>query len=241
MKRQSFTLIELLVVIAIIAILAALLLPSLSKARDTARRIQCAGNLGQIQKSTFMYAGDNADIIWYSGYGLPAYDNWAQTLSASGQYKASQTAYLPNKNILVCPASTLQGKFLDPFRIYGMYDGWHDSAYASKSATTGAFRTPDSADAHLFYNLNKFSRPSEFVLYADTQSTAASAQAGKPLWYFVPNSTSMENAGVALIHNNFANCAFVDGHSASLNYTALAQTGTQITKVVAYGYQTTIP
>ena len=62
MKKQ-FTLIELLVVIAIIAILAAMLLPALSAARERARNANCVGKLKQIGLATFMYSGDNKDYI----------------------------------------------------------------------------------------------------------------------------------------------------------------------------------
>jgi prepilin-type N-terminal cleavage/methylation domain-containing protein len=61
--KQAFSLIELLVTIAIIAILAALLLPVVDRARSTAKRINCTNNVRQINLAVHLYADDHGDAI----------------------------------------------------------------------------------------------------------------------------------------------------------------------------------
>src|ERR1700745_2488098 len=93
--RIGFTLIELLVVIAILAILAGLLLPALSKAKQHARTTQCLSNLRQINLAMKTYAGDFNDLYPESGGTIP----WDTLYDGRYSWLQQMVAYIKNTNV----------------------------------------------------------------------------------------------------------------------------------------------
>ncbi len=102
-SRLAFTLIELLVVIAIIAILAAMLLPALARAKAKAQLANCLSNLKQLGLTSTMYLGDNADRFPYSGREWPQMP-FVDLLKLYDPYISTN-----NRGFFRCPADSRRG------------------------------------------------------------------------------------------------------------------------------------
>ncbi len=113
-RKNGFTLIELLVVVAIIAVLIAILLPALSKARQTAGRVACASNLNDISRAITMYLQDNSDFLplvafryagGYTGhyYGYPISEYGGPKIPDGFIYTLKNYTG-KNEKIFLCPA-----------------------------------------------------------------------------------------------------------------------------------------
>lgn len=209
-QRARFTLIELLVVVAIIGILASMLLPALTKARDSARGTKCMGNLKQISMAGQMYRDE------YEGYLPPAYmeidsqwHSWTSYLFL-GQYMGIQHHNrVPGGSVFFCPAA--RGLAVD-----SNADGFKIAGYGQ--------------NAHLgqeYSNLERLSRaayPTALLTHVDCMSERWSFSGGNYFgWYdtvaFVDkNNWTAEGAkwNYSKRHNQRTNLAFADGHATTL-------------------------